>query len=70
MKKIIQHFSNGRNVGDDWWFIIKMLLTGNILTDEKYQLYIDELLTRDSGGYLSVEETNAFLREIGVIDAD
>ena len=37
MKYIKQHYRNGRNWGDTWWFITKMMLKGNLLTDAKYQ---------------------------------
>lgn len=40
MNKIIQHYRNGRNWGDSWYFITKMMLTGNLLTDEKYKDYL------------------------------
>ena len=43
MKHIIEHYRNGRNLGDDWWFITKMMLQGNLLTNDRYKLYIDQL---------------------------
>jgi hypothetical protein len=41
---IIQHYRNGRNWGDSWYYITKMLLTGNVLSDEKYVDYLDKIL--------------------------
>lgn len=41
---IIQHYRNGRNWGDSWYYITKMLLTGNVLSDEKYVTYLDQIL--------------------------
>lgn len=41
---IIQHYRNGRNWGDSWYYITKMLLTGNVLSDEKYVDYLDQIL--------------------------
>lgn len=52
MKHIIEHYRNGRNLGDDWWFITKMMLQGNLLTNDRYKLFIDQLfadLTIDEG---------------------
>ena len=52
MKHVIEHYSNGRNLGDSWWFITKMMLQGNLLTNDRYKLYIDQLfadLTIDEG---------------------
>ena len=39
-KKIKQHYRNGRNWGDSWFFITKMMLQGHLLTDEKYNYYL------------------------------
>lgn len=44
MNKIIQHYKNGRNLGDSWYFITKMMLTGNLLTDKKYFGYMSTLV--------------------------
>lgn len=44
MNKLKQHFTNGRRLGDDWWFLIKMAVQGHLLTDEKYQRFIHGLL--------------------------
>ncbi len=38
--KIKQHYRNGKNWGDSWLFITKMMLQGNLLTDEKYDHYL------------------------------
>ena len=38
--QIKQHYRNGKNWGDSWWFITKMLIQGNILTDDKYNNYL------------------------------
>ena len=46
MKKIIQHYKNGRNWGDSWCFITKMMLTGNLLTDEKHFRYMSGIMKR------------------------
>lgn len=46
MKKLIQHYRNGRNWGDGWLFITKMALTGNLLTDEKYRQHLSTLFTK------------------------
>ena len=46
MKKLIQHYRNGRNWGDSWLFITKMELTGNLLTDEKYRQHLSTLFTK------------------------
>ena len=43
MKYIKQHYRNGRNWGDTWWFITKMMLKGNLLTDAKYQNHLAEI---------------------------
>ena len=39
-QKIKQHYRNGRNWGDGWFFITKMMLQGNLLTDDKYNYYL------------------------------
>ena len=42
-QQIKQHYRNGRNWGDGWFFITKMMLQGNLLTNDRYKLYIDQL---------------------------
>jgi hypothetical protein len=44
--KIVQHFRNGINWGDSWWFITKMAIQGHLLTDEKYEKHIQDLFSR------------------------
>ena len=44
MNKIIKHYRNGRSLGDSWYFITKMMLTGNLLTDDKYFQYMSKLI--------------------------
>ena len=44
MNKLKQYFTNGRRLGDDWWFLIKMAVQGHLLTDEKYQRFIHGLM--------------------------
>ena len=61
--KIVQHYVNGRNWGDSWYFITKMLLTGNLLTDEKYVDYLNNIL-------LDVEAIKYFEEEIEKLDMD
>jgi hypothetical protein len=47
MRKIKEHYRNGRNWGDSWYFITKMMLTGNLLTDEKYFRYMSGIMNKD-----------------------
>jgi hypothetical protein len=44
MRKIIQHYRNARNWGDTWYFITKMMLQGHLLTDEKYEQALKNIL--------------------------
>ena len=44
MRKIKEHYRNGRNWGDSWYFITKMMLTGNLLTNEKYEKVLKNIL--------------------------
>lgn len=48
MNKIIQHYRNGRNWGDSWYFITKMMLKGNLLTDYKYFRYMSGIMKGES----------------------
>ena len=61
--KIIQHYRNGRNWGDSWYFITKMALTGNLLTDEAYVDYLDNIL-------LDVEAITYMQEELAKYDMD
>ena len=40
IKTVNQHYRNGKNWGDSWWFITKMMLKGNLLTDDYYGYYL------------------------------
>ena len=60
---IIQHYRNGRNWGDSWYFITKMLLKGDVLSDEKYVTYLDQIL-------LDVEAITYMQEEIKKYDMD
>ena len=64
--KVVQHFYNGRNLGDSWLFIVKRFIMRQWLTDYRYAHYLDSLWDEDK--FLSVEETNKFLQAIGLVD--
>lgn len=44
INKFSQSWVNGRKLGDNRWFIIKMALCGKFLTDDAYKKFIDGLL--------------------------
>jgi len=46
--RVIQHYRNGRNLGDTYFFITKMLLKCNLLTDSKYAHYLDDIWDTDT----------------------
>ena len=43
IKNVKQHYRNGRNWGDSWYFITKMMLQGYLLTDERYEQALKNL---------------------------
>ena len=44
MKKIIQHYRNAKNWGDTWLFSTKMMFQGHLLTDERYEQALKNIL--------------------------
>lgn len=64
--KVVQHFYNGRNLGDDWLFLVKRFIMGQWLTDCRYAHYLDSIWDEDK--VLSVEETTKFLQGLGLMD--
>ena len=64
--KIVQHFHNSRNLGESWWKTLQRVFMGWQLTDMRYAQYLDSLMNDNE--FLSIEETNEFLRELGILD--
>lgn len=62
MNRILQHYRNGRDLGDNWLYITRMALLGKLLTDKKYKAYFAKLNKEEP---LSVEESNQVLEELG-----
>lgn len=44
--KVFQHYKNAKNWGDSLFFSTKMLLQGHLLTDEKYEKSLKNLLNK------------------------
>jgi len=62
--RIVQHYRNGINIGDDLLFITKMALRGHLLTDKKYAQYIDDLFRNDEEPVrFTIEELKELLGE-------
>jgi len=63
--RIVQHFYNSRNLGESWWKTLQRVLMGWQLTDSRYARYLDDIWNSD---FMSIEETNKFLQELGLVD--
>ncbi len=64
--RIVQHFYNSRNLGESWWKTLQRVFMGWQLTDARYAHYLDSIW--DDCNYMSIEETNKFLQELGLVD--
>jgi hypothetical protein len=64
--RIVQHFYNSRNMGESWWKTLQRVFMGWQLTDVRYEQWLDSLMNDNE--FLSIEETNEFLRELGILD--
>lgn len=65
--RIVQHFYNGRNLGDNWLFLIKRLMMNQWLTDYRYAHYLDTTWDKHPE-FLSIEQTIKFLQALDLVD--
>ena len=63
--RIVQHFHNSRNMGESWWKTLQRVFMGWLLTDYRYAHYLDDIW---DSNFMSIEETNKFLQELGLVD--